>query len=155
MLRVAAQSYMPYSAIKGSSRSSASTARSCTHVADRLGLEDRAELTDFDGMLGGVQSRRVDITVGGVAWTEGARRSRGCSPTRRTTRRRRWACASGKHYETVEDLQGQRLGTVTGYVWVKSIQAVPGAKLGAYPSALGVFDDLARAGSTSASSTRC
>jgi ABC-type amino acid transport substrate-binding protein len=27
-------------------------------------------------------------------------------------------------------------------VWVKSIQAVPRAKLGAYPSALGVFDDL-------------
>ena len=31
---------------------------------------------------------------------------------------------------------------MTGYVWVKSIKAVPGAKLGAYPNANGVFDDL-------------
>ncbi len=48
----------------------------------------------------------------------------------------------GKKYSTVNDLQGQRLGTVTGYVWVKSIKSVPGAKLGAYPNANGVFDDL-------------
>jgi ABC-type amino acid transport substrate-binding protein len=49
---------------------------------------------------------------------------------------------SGKRYSTVADLQNSRLGTVTGYVWVKSIKEVPGAKLGAYPNAQGVFDDL-------------
>ena len=49
---------------------------------------------------------------------------------------------SGKTYATVEDLEGCKLGTVTGYVWVKSIQACPGAKLRAYPNANGVFDDL-------------
>lgn len=32
-------------------------------------------------------------------------------------------------------VEGQRLGTVTGYVWVKSIKGVPGAKLCAYPNA--------------------
>jgi polar amino acid transport system substrate-binding protein len=31
---------------------------------------------------------------------------------------------------------------VTGYVWVDSIKAIPDAKLGAYPNANGVFDDL-------------
>jgi ABC-type amino acid transport substrate-binding protein len=51
--------------------------------------------------------------------------------------------ASGKHYTTINELRGQHLGTVTGYVWVTSIQKVPGAKLSAYPNALGVFDDLA------------
>jgi polar amino acid transport system substrate-binding protein len=49
---------------------------------------------------------------------------------------------SGETYSTIDDLEGKRLGTVTGYVWVKSIKAVPGAKLGAYPNANGVFDDL-------------
>jgi ABC-type amino acid transport substrate-binding protein len=49
---------------------------------------------------------------------------------------------SGKTYSTVDNLQGLRLGTVTGYVWVKSIKAVPRAKLSAYPNANGVFDDL-------------
>ncbi len=26
-------------------------------------------MTDFNGMLGGVQSHRVDISIGGIAWT--------------------------------------------------------------------------------------
>ena len=43
------------------------------------------------------------------------------------------AVRAGEHYQTVDDLQGKDLGTVEGYVWVKSIQAVPGAKLHAYP----------------------
>jgi ABC-type amino acid transport substrate-binding protein len=50
---------------------------------------------------------------------------------------------SGKTYRTVDDLKGLNMGTVTGYVWVKSIQAVPGATLHAYPTANAVFDDLA------------
>jgi ABC-type amino acid transport substrate-binding protein len=45
-------------------------------------------------------------------------------------------------YSTIADLEGKDLGTVTGYVWVKSIQAIPGAKLHAYPDANGVFNDL-------------
>ena len=31
---------------------------------------------------------------------------------------------------------------MTGYVWVKSIKAIPDAKLHAYPDANGVFNDL-------------
>jgi polar amino acid transport system substrate-binding protein len=42
----------------------------------------------------------------------------------------------------VQDLEGKPLGTVEGYVWVKSIQAVPGAKLHAYPDAESVLLDL-------------
>jgi polar amino acid transport system substrate-binding protein len=38
-------------------------------VADKLGLQVEPELTDFNGMLGGVQSHRVDISIGGIAWT--------------------------------------------------------------------------------------
>lgn len=52
------------------------------------------------------------------------------------------AVRSGKTYRTVDDLKGLDLGTVEGYVWVKSIQSVPGAELHAYPDANGVFDDL-------------
>lgn len=43
---------------------------------------------------------------------------------------------------TVADLEGLDLGTVTGYVWVKSINAIPGAELHAFPDANGVFNDL-------------
>ena len=141
VLRVAAQSYMPYSAIKGSEIVGLD-GEILQHVADRLDLKIEPQLTDFNGMLGSVQSRRVDITIGGVAWTK-ERQQQGLFTDPPYYSPPAMGVASGKHYATIEDLAGQRLGTVTGYVWVKSIQAVPGAKLGAYPSALGVFDDLA------------
>ena len=141
VLRVAAQSYMPYSAIKGPEIVGLD-GEILQHVADRLDLKIEPQLTDFNGMLGGVQSHRVDITIGGVAWTK-ERASQGLFTDPPYYSPPAMGVASGRHYATIEDLAGQRLGTVTGYVWVKSIQAVPGAKLGAYPSALGVFDDLA------------
>ena len=141
VLRVAAQSYMPYSAIRGSEIVGLD-GEILQHVADRLDLKIEPQLTDFNGMLGGVQSHRVDITIGGVAWTK-ERASQGLFTDPPYYSPPAMGVASGKHYATIADLAGQRLGTVTGYVWVKSIQAVPGAKLGAYPSALGVFDDLA------------
>jgi polar amino acid transport system substrate-binding protein len=139
-LQVAAASYMPYTAVKGDQLVGLD-GEIITAVADRLGLEVEAQLTDFNGMLGGVQSHRVDITVGGVAWTK-ERQEQGLFTDPPYYSPPAMGVRPGKTYSTVDDLRGQRLGTVTGYVWVKSIQAVPGAKLGAYPSALGVFDDL-------------
>jgi ABC-type amino acid transport substrate-binding protein len=140
VLRVAAQSYMPYSAIRGSEIVGLD-GEILHRIADRLGLEVEPQLTDFNGMLGSVQSHRVDITIGGVAWTE-ERQEQGLFTDPPYYSPPAMGVQSGKQYESIEDLQGQRLGTVTGYVWVDSIQAVPGAKLGAYPNALGVFDDL-------------
>ncbi len=52
------------------------------------------------------------------------------------------AVRSGQTFQTVKDLEGLNLGTVEGYVWVKSIQEVPGATLHAYPDGNGVLDDL-------------
>ena len=110
-------------------------------VAAKLGLKVVPEVTDFAGMLAGVQSRRVDITLGGVAWTaDRQKQGRFTDPPYYSPPA--MAVRSGKTYQTVDDLKGLSLGTVTGYVWVKSIQAVPGAKLHAYPNANGVFDDL-------------
>jgi polar amino acid transport system substrate-binding protein len=139
-LKVAVQSYMPYTAMKGG-KIEGLDGEIIHAVADRLGLEVQPQLTDFNGMLGGVQSRRVDITVGGVAWSE-ERQKQGLFTDPPYYSPPAMGVHSGKTYATVDDLEGLRLGTVTGYVWVNSIKAVPDAKLGAYPNANGVFDDL-------------
>jgi polar amino acid transport system substrate-binding protein len=139
-LKVAVQSYAPYTTVRGSQIEGLDG--DIIHaVADKLGLEVQPQLTDFNGMLGGVQSRRVDITVGGVAWTE-ERQQEGLFTDPPYYSPPAMGVQSGEQYATVDDLQGLRLGTVTGYVWVDSIKAVPDAKLGAYPNANGVFDDL-------------
>ena len=68
-LKVAVQSYAPYTTMRGN-RIEGLDGDIIHAVADKLGLEVQPQLTDFNGMLGGVQSHRVDITVGGVAWSE-------------------------------------------------------------------------------------
>ena len=139
-LKVAVQSYMPYTAMRGDEIQGLD-GEIIHAVADKLGLEVQPQLTDFNGMLGGVQSRRVDITVGGVAWSE-ERQEQGLFTDPPYYSPPAMGVHSGQTYSTVDQLEGLRLGTVTGYVWVDSIKAVPGAKLGAYPNANGVFDDL-------------
>src|SRR5512132_2940991 len=140
VLKVAVESYMPYTALRGGKLVGLDS-DIIDSIAKKLDLKVEPQLTDFNGMLGGVQSRRVDITVGGVAWSK-ERQQQGLFTDPPYYSPPAMGVHSGKTYSTVDELQGQRLGTVTGYVWVKSIKAVPGAKLGAYPNANGVFDDL-------------
>jgi polar amino acid transport system substrate-binding protein len=140
VLRVAIESYMPYTALRGQQLVGLDS-DIINAAAKNLGLKVQTQLTDFNGMLGSVQSHRVDITVGGVAWSAD-RQKQGLFTDPPYYSPPAMGVHSGQKYATVDDLQNKRLGTVTGYVWVKSIRAVPGAKLHAYPTANGVFDDL-------------
>ncbi|MGW4753413.1 substrate-binding periplasmic protein [Streptomyces chartreusis] len=140
VIKVAVQPYAPYTSVQDG-KIVGLDGDILTRVAERLDLRVEPQVTDFAGMLAGVQSRRVDITVGGVAWSED-RQKQGLFTDPPYYSPPAMAVAGDKTYKTVDDLKGLDLGTVEGYVWVKSIQAVPDAKLHAYPDANGVFDDL-------------
>jgi ABC-type amino acid transport substrate-binding protein len=140
VIKVAVQPYAPYTTVQGD-RIVGLDGDILAAVAKKLGLQVKPQVTDFAGMLAGVQSRRVDITIGGVAWSA-ERQKQGLFTDPPYYSPPAMAVRSGKTYKTVGDLKGLSLGTVEGYVWVKSIQAVPGAKLHAYPDATGVLDDL-------------
>ncbi|WP_416986211.1 substrate-binding periplasmic protein [Streptomyces sp. T028] len=140
VLKVAVQPYAPYTSLQGG-KIVGLDGDILTYIAKKLGLEIKPQVTDFAGMLAGVQSHRVDITVGGVAWSAD-RQKQGLFTDPPYYSPPAMAVRDGKTYRTVGDLGGLNLGTVEGYVWVKSIQAVPKAKLHAYPDANGVFDDL-------------
>ncbi|MFC4470688.1 substrate-binding periplasmic protein [Streptomyces xiangluensis] len=140
VLKVAVQPYAPYTSVQGD-KIVGLDGDILNYAAEKLGLKVEPEVTDFAGMLAGVQSRRVDITIGGVAWSE-ERQKQGLFTDPPYYSPPAMAVRNGKTYKTVDDLKGLELGTVEGYVWVKSIQAVPDAKLHAYPDANGVFDDL-------------
>lgn len=140
VIKVAVQPYAPYTSVQGD-KIVGLDGDILAYAAKKLGLEVKPQVTDFAGMLAGVQSRRVDITIGGVAWSAD-RQKQGLFTDPPYYSPPAMAVRSGKTYKTVDDLKGLQLGTVEGYVWVKSIQAVPGAKLHAYPDANGVFDDL-------------
>jgi ABC-type amino acid transport substrate-binding protein len=140
VLTVAIEPYAPYTSyVKG--KQVGLEADMLYAVANKLHLKVKTVVTDFTGMLSGIQSHRYDITTGGIAWSA-QRASAGLftdplyySPTE-------IAVTNGKTYKTMSDLQGLRIGTVTGYVWVDGIKAIKGAKLHTYPNTQVIFDDL-------------
>jgi polar amino acid transport system substrate-binding protein len=141
VIRVAIQPYAPYTSLEADKLTGLDS-DILTAAADSLGLEIQPQLTDFNGMLGGVQSRRVDVAIGGIAWSE-ERQKEGLFTDPAYYSPPAMAVHGSATYETIEDLEGLDLGTVTGYVWVDSIKAIPGAKLHTYPDANGVINDLA------------
>jgi polar amino acid transport system substrate-binding protein len=140
VIKVAIEAYAPYTSMQGS-KMVGLDADIMNAVADKLGLKVEPVVTDFAGMLASVQSRRADITLGGVAWSA-ERQKQGLFTDPPYYSPPAMAVKSGKTYSTIKELTGRQLGTVEGYVWVKSIQAVPGATLHAYPDAPSVFNDL-------------
>jgi polar amino acid transport system substrate-binding protein len=140
VIKVAIEPYAPYTSMQGS-KMVGLDADVLNAAAAKLGLKVEPVVTDFAGMLASVQSHRVDISIGGIAWTAD-RQKQGLFTDPPYYSPPAMAVQSGKTFSSVADLEGKPLGTVEGYVWVKSIQAVPGAKLHAYPDAPSVFNDL-------------
>ena len=140
VITVAIQPYMPYTAMKDDELVGLD-ADILFAAAEKLGLTVEPQVTDFAGMLGGVQSRRVDVAIGGIAWTE-ERSEAGLFTDPPYYSPPAMAVQGSSDVTTVDDLEGLNLGTVTGYVWVKSIEAVPGAQLSSFPDANGLFADI-------------
>ncbi|MFC7597655.1 substrate-binding periplasmic protein [Terrabacter sp. GCM10028922] len=140
VIKVAIQPYMPYTGSKAGKLEGLDS-QILEAVAGKLGLMVEPQVTDFNGMLGNVQSRRVDISIGGIAWTK-ERAAQGLFTDPPYYSPPALATHGGKKINTVDDLKDLRLGTVTGYVWAKSIKAVPGSQPHTYPDANGVFADI-------------
>jgi polar amino acid transport system substrate-binding protein len=140
VLKVAIEPYAPYTSMSHGQQVGLE-ADMLNAVATKLHLKLETTVTDFTGMISGVQTHRYDITTGGIAWSQ-ERQKQGLftdplyySPTA-------LGVTNGKTYQSFKDLEGLRLGTVTGYVWVDGIKQIQGAKLHAYPNVQAIFDDL-------------
>jgi polar amino acid transport system substrate-binding protein len=140
VIRVAVQPYAPYTSVEGNQLTGLDS-DILMAAADNLGLEVVPQVTDFNGMLGGVQSHRVDLSIGGIAWSK-ERQEEGLFTDPVYYSPPAMAVHGSETVETVDDLEQKDLGTVTGYVWVNSIKSIEGAQLHAYPDANGVFNDL-------------
>jgi polar amino acid transport system substrate-binding protein len=141
VMKVAIEPYMPYTAFDNSKLVGLDS-DILEAVAQKLGLKLEPKITDFTGMLASVQARRVDISIGGIAWSV-ARQKVGLFTDPPYYSPPAIAVHGKANYPDIASLEEKTLGTVTGYVWVKGIQEVPGATARTYPNANGVFQDLA------------
>jgi ABC-type amino acid transport substrate-binding protein len=140
VLQVAIEPYMPYTALKDGKLQGLDS-DILAAVASKLGLKMEVSVTDFPGMLAAVQSQRADITIGGIAWSD-ARRKVGLFTDPPYYSPPAMAVHGADDYPDVASLEGKALGTVTGYVWAKSIAQVPKSSPHTYPTADSVFEDL-------------
>lgn len=140
-LTVTIQPYMPYTAAKDGKLVGLDS-DILSAVAEKLGLKIEYSVTDFAGMLGSVQAQRADITIGGIAWSE-ARQKAGLFTDPPYYSPPAMAVLESTSLPDVKSLEGKSLGTVTGYVWAKSIAQVPNATARNFPSADSVFADIA------------
>jgi polar amino acid transport system substrate-binding protein/cystine transport system substrate-binding protein len=141
VMKVAIEPYMPYTAVDNDKLVGLDS-DILAAVAQKLGLKLEPKITDFTGMLASVQARRVDISIGGIAWSV-ARQKVGLFTDPPYYSPPAIAVHGNTTYPDIASLEGKTLGTVTGYVWVKGIQEVPNATARTYPNANGVFEDLA------------
>jgi polar amino acid transport system substrate-binding protein len=140
VIKVAIEPYMPYTDVKDG-KMVGLDAEILQEAAANLGLKIEHNVTDFKGMLGGVQSHRNDITIGGVGWGK-ERSEKGLFTDPVYYSPPAMAVVGDKSYKTVDDLKGKKVGTVTGYVWEKSIKAVDGVEAKVYQDAATFFNDL-------------
>ncbi|WFU11943.1 transporter substrate-binding domain-containing protein (plasmid) [Rhizobium sp. CB3090] len=140
VLKVAIEPYMPYTALKDEKLVGLDS-DILDAVAKKLGLKIETMVTDFPGMLASVQSQRADITIGGIAWSD-ARQKVGLFTDPPYYSPPAMAVHGSAAYPDVKSLEGKTLGTVTGYVWAKSIAEVPKATARTFPTADSVFEDL-------------
>ena len=140
-LTVTIEPYMPYTAMKDG-KLVGLDADIMSAIAEKLGLKMDVSVTDFSGMLASVQSGRADITIGGIAWSD-ARQKVGLFTDPPYYSPPAMAVHGTASFPDVKSFEGKDLGTVTGYVWAKSIAQVPGATPHTYPTADSVFQDLA------------
>src|SRR5262245_54412925 len=140
VIKVAIEPYMPYTDVKDG-KLVGLDADILQEAASNLGLKVEFNVTDFKGMLGGVQSHRVDITIGGVGWSKD-RAAKGLFTDPVYYSPPAMAVLGDKSYQTIEDLQGKTVGTVTGYVWEKPIKEIPGVTAKVYQDAATFFNDL-------------
>ncbi len=110
-------------------------------VAKELGQRISTETMDFSGQLGAVGSGRVDVAIGSIGWQpERAEAGIFTDPTY-------YAGATvitpiDSSLNTLEELEGKAIGTVTGYAWVPAIKAIPSATLHTYETADAVYADV-------------
>ena len=141
VIKVAVQPYAPYTSVENGKLTGLDS-DILQKAADNLGLKVEPQLTDFNGMLGGVQSHRVDISIGGIAWSK-ERQEEGLFTDPAYYSPPAMAVHGGGDLRDRPGPRGQgprhrhrlRVGEVDqGDPWR--------AKLHAYPDANGVFNDL-------------
>ncbi len=110
-------------------------------AAEKLGLTIKPVPMEWSGAIAAVQTGRVDIIGGNVAWTR--QRAETLSMTDPTgyfqngiTSKKAFA------WHTLKDLENRKVGSMTGFSFLPELRKVPGLELSLYDSSDAALRDL-------------
>ncbi len=110
-------------------------------VSDRLGLTIAPALMEWSGTIASVQAGRVDVMLGTMGWTQ--QRTEIMTLSEPIHYFRNGIMQSmNTNWETLADLEGKRVGTITGFSFVPELREIPGLELSLYDTSDAAVRDL-------------
>lgn len=110
-------------------------------IADKLGLKIQPALMEWSGMIASVESGRVDVMLGTMGWTE--KRTNIMSLSEPIHYFKNGIMQSDKtSWDKLPDLEGKKVGTITGFSFVPELKKIKGLELSLYDSADAAVRDL-------------
>jgi len=110
-------------------------------AAEKLGLTIKPVPMEWSGAIAAVQTGRVDIIGGNVAWTKQRAETLSMSdPTGYFQNGITSKRESGWH--TLKDLENRKVGSMTGFSFLPELRKIPGLELSLYDSTDAALRDL-------------
>ncbi|NVZ66667.1 amino acid ABC transporter substrate-binding protein [Pseudomonas gingeri] len=110
-------------------------------ISERLGLKVKPALMEWSGTIASVQARRVDVMAGTMGWTE--QRSKIMALSDPIHYFKNGITQTGKtDWKTIKDLQGKKVGTITGFSFIPEMRRIPGLQVTLYDTSDAAVRDL-------------
>jgi polar amino acid transport system substrate-binding protein len=110
-------------------------------MADKMGLKVEPALMEWSAEIASVKARRVDIMHGMMGWNDSRIKVINISDPiyyggANITQKK------GQNWNSIKDLEGKRVATITGFGWIDEIKSIPGLKLSLYDTSDAAIRDL-------------
>lgn len=110
-------------------------------IADGLKLKVQPALMEWSGTIASVQAKRVDVMLGTMGWTE--KRTKIMSLSEPIMYFRNGIMQPNKtSMKTLADLEGKKIGTITGFSFVPELRKIKNIELSLYDTADAAVQDL-------------
>jgi ABC-type amino acid transport substrate-binding protein len=110
-------------------------------VADAIKLKVKPALMEWSGTIASVQAKRVDVMAGTMGWTE--QRSKIMTLSDPIHYFKNGITQSSKtNWSQLKDLEGKKVGTITGFSFIPELRKINGLQLTMYDTSDAAVRDL-------------
>ncbi|HWU63782.1 MAG TPA: ABC transporter substrate-binding protein [Ensifer sp.] len=110
-------------------------------IADKLGLKIKPALMEWSGTIASVEAGRVDVMLGTMGWTE--KRTKMMTLSEPIHYFKNGIMQSTKtNWDKLSDLEGKKVGTITGFSFVPELKKIKGLELSLYDTSDAAVRDL-------------